>query len=162
MQINLSESQTRDMKDYLIGKINYVKEKGLSCTVNIETSDIRSVLDLTIRDVTKYFGTNTQFAEWLKATKEIEKIHETRLKNAKEEKTLIARDIIKAGVIEPFDRAHNLLLSDGVKTITARLTLMINAGRTKDDCEKFVSKQISSHIRAGKSRALRTLEDLDR
>ena len=129
---------------------------------NIAFEDIRDILKLTLSEIVRLYGTKNEFMDWIKSTKDIERIHELRLKNAREEKVLISRDIIKKGVVEPFDRAHNLLLSDGVKTITTRLTLMINAGRTKEDCEKFVTKQISNHIKIGKDDAIRTLEGIDK
>jgi len=117
-------------------------------------------LDWTLREVLRKFGTDAQFLDFLKATKEIEYINEKRLKNAKTKGELVARDLVKLGIIEPVETAHIKLLTDGSKTIARRGAAMIEAGRDVAELEAFVKDQISSFIRPIKTKVARVLKDV--
>lgn len=121
--------------------------------------DIRAFVDMSLRDLIYKFGTDVAFLDWLKATKEIEVINEKRLKNAQTEGVLVSRELMKTGVIAVFNAVHIKLLSDGAKTITKRVVAMHDAGRSLDDCEKFVIDQISSFIRPAKARIKRVMKN---
>ena len=121
--------------------------------------DLDDFVDMTLREILQRFGTKTAFLDWLKATKSIEDINEKRLKNAQTRGELVNRDLIKVGVIEPFDTAFNKLLTDGAKTIARRVSAMNGAGRSVADCEKFVADQISSFIKPAKAKIARTLKN---
>lgn len=119
--------------------------------------DIQAFAEMTLRELVQQFGTDIRFLDWLKATKAIEDINEKRLKNAETEGKLVARALIKVGIIEPFDAAHIKLLTDGAKTITRRVTAMHDAKRDLDEIEKFVKDQITSFIRPVKAKVARAL-----
>lgn len=121
--------------------------------------DLDDFVDMTLREILTRFGTKTAFLDWLKATKSIEDINEKRLKNAQTRGELVNRELIRTGVIEPFDTAFNKLLTDGAKTIARRVTAMSGAGRPVEDCEAFVADQISSFIRPAKAKIIRTLKN---
>lgn len=122
--------------------------------------EIRAVGELTVYEVVKRHGTDAAFVEFLKAVEKIEKIHKTRLENAATEGTLVNRDLIKRGVIEPIDTAHKKLISDGARAIAQRVAAMVEAGRSVADCEAFVADHIGSFIRGAKLKAVRVLEEM--
>ena len=121
--------------------------------------DIQAFADMTLRELIEKFGTVTHFNDWLKATNEIEKINERRIKNAASEGELVSRELMKVGVIDPFNAAHRRMLTDGAKTIAVRASAMAKAGRSVEDVEKFVADQISSFIKPVKSRVARALRN---
>jgi hypothetical protein len=120
--------------------------------------EIQKMAHLPLRDLVNIFGTDTCFLDWLKATKSIEDIHEKRLKNAAIENTLVSRELMKKGVIEPIEQAHVKLLTDGAKTIAKRVFSMIEAGRTVEECEVYVRDQVSGFIRPLKAKIRRTMK----
>jgi len=119
--------------------------------------DIRDFLGMTLRELVALFGTDVRFCDWLKATKDIEHINEKRLKNAKTQGELVARDLVKIGIIDPIEGAHVRLLSNGTKTIALRLSAMVKAGRDLPELEEFVVDQIASFIRPVKDQVRRLL-----
>lgn len=122
--------------------------------------DIKAFADMTLRELIIRFGTETAFKDWLAATKQIEDINEKRLKNATTRGELVNRELIKRGVIEPIDAAHIKLLSDGAKTMARRVVAMTGAGRSVEDCEKYMKDTISSFIRPVKSKVTRQLKNI--
>lgn len=122
-------------------------------------ADIQAFADMTLRELIEKFGTVSHFNDWLKATNEIEKINERRLKNAATEGVLVSRELIKSGVIDPFNAAHRRMLTDGAKTIAVRVDAMSRAGRSVADIEAFVSDQIGSFIRPVKACVARALRN---
>jgi hypothetical protein len=121
--------------------------------------DIREFADMSLRDLVHRFGTTTAFKDWLAATKMIEDINKKRLENAKTQGELVSRYLVKIGIIEPIDAAHIKLLTDGAKTIARRVTAMTAAGKSVEDCEKFVADQITSFIRPVKAKVARALKN---
>jgi hypothetical protein len=121
--------------------------------------DILAFIDMTLRELIQRYGTDVAFIDWLKSAKLIEDINEKRLKNAVTQGDLVSRDLIKIGVIDPINAAHIKLLTDGAKTIARRVTAMHGAGRSIEDCEKFVADQMTSFIRPIKSKVARALKN---
>ena len=119
--------------------------------------DIQAFADMSVREVVQRFGTDVAFLDWLKATKAIEDINEKRLKNAATKGSLVSRELVKLGIIDPIDAAHIKLLTDGAKTITRRVTAMHDSGRNLDEIEKFVKNQMTSFIRPVKAKVKRAL-----
>ena len=100
-------------------------------------------------------------ADWLKAMKKIEHINEKRPKNTQTISELVSLDLVKIGVVEPFDTMCNKLLTNGVATITRRVTSISSAGRSVEDCEVFVADQVSSFIKVFKAESLRELASVE-
>ena len=121
--------------------------------------NIQAFADMTLRDLIRNFGTDLRFTDWLKAIREIERIDEVRLKNAKTEGQLVSRERVKTGVFDPLDAAFRQLLTDGAKTLYARAVIMHDAGRTQAEGEAFVAEHIGSYIRPMKTRIVRGLRD---
>lgn len=121
--------------------------------------DIQAFADMTLREIIKRFGTDVAFLEWLRAIKSIEDINEKRLKNAKTKGELVSRELMKVGVIDPYNQAHLQLLTDGSKTIARRVMAMAGADRTVEECEKFIADQITSFIRPVKTKVGRALKN---
>ena len=121
--------------------------------------NIQAFADMTLREVIRKFGTDLRLAGWLKATKEIEIIHEKRLKNAATKGRLVSRALVETAVLEPMDDTFRQLQTDGAKTIAARLAAMHSSGCDSKELEKFVAEQISSFIRAMKTKISRALRN---
>ena len=121
--------------------------------------EIEAYADMTLRELISRFGTETAMIDWLKATKEIEIIHEKRLKNAQTEGKLVSRDLIKLGVIDHYEAAHIKLLTDGAKTIARRATALHAADTDIGEIERFVKDQITSFLRPVKTKVERTLKN---
>lgn len=121
--------------------------------------DLRVFLKWTLGDLIEKFGTDVRFGDWLKATKDIEDINAKRLKNAETRGELVARQLVKVGVIDQINGAHTKLLTDGAKTITRRAVAMAGADRSLEEIEAFVIDQLSSFIRPMKAKISRALRD---
>ena len=154
--------------------IEYIKKcTGNTTTVNgwrahyeakkqeaLEALKNESFADMTLKQVVKKYGTEAAFSDWLKAIKLIEDIKEKRLKNAETTNELVNRDLVVVGIVEPFEAVNKKLLSDGAKTIASRVTTMTSDGHTLEECERFVSDQISSYIIMMKSESLKRLQNV--
>ena len=81
-----------------------------------------------------------------------------RLKNAQMVGILISRDLVKVGVIEPFDEAHRRMMSDGASTIVVRVLAMAASGKSDTEMEGFVKDQVASFIKPAKQQIKRALE----
>ena len=123
-----------------------------------EDDEIKDVLHLTLGEIVERHGTSGQFKTWVDAKKIIVDIQTRIVKLAQLEGTLVSRDLMKVGVIDPIDAAHRKLLTDGAKTIARRLTAMNSGGRSLEDCEAFVKDQMSSFIRPMKAKVARSLK----
>ncbi len=123
-----------------------------------EDDEIKDVLHLTLAEIVERHGTSSQFKTWIDAKKIIVDIQTRIVKLAQLEGTLVSRDLIKVGVIDPIDAAHRKLLTDGAKTIARRVTAMNSGGRPLEDCEDFVKDQIASFIRPMKAKVARSLK----
>lgn len=124
--------------------------------------DIRKMADWSLRELVEMFGTDIGFVEWLNATRKLEQIHETRIKNAEKEGVLVRRDLVREGVLVPIDVAHKKLLSGGARSISRRVDAMVKSGREVEEIEDFIRERISSFIKGAKERATRTIESIGR
>jgi hypothetical protein len=120
--------------------------------------DIRDVGELTVNEVVKRHGTAAAFVEFLKAVEKIERIHKVKLENALDEGTVVSRDLVQRGVLEPFDLCFQRLLADGARAIATRVADMARAGESNEACEAFVSERLTDFIKGTKATAGRALE----
>jgi hypothetical protein len=158
------ERKTTNKSKYLIGSAakNESKkhEEAIEEDLDHLPEDIREFANYTLSELVFKFGTDIRFVDWLKATKSIEDIMAARLKNSATKSELISRNLVQIGVLEPVTLAHHQLLTDGSKTIARRVCAMNSAGRRVEDCEKFVSEQISSFIRPMKAKIAKTIKSV--
>lgn len=134
---------------------DFIPKKGMDSL----PEDIRKLADMTLRELVKIFGTDELFLSWLKATKEIENIHEKRLKNMKMEGTLVLRKLVRKGVLDLVDSAHKKLLTDGAQTLSHKIHTMSQSGRSVEDCEKYVSNYLEGFIKPMKRNVKRNLKN---
>ena len=123
----------------------------------LETLKNESLADMTLLELVAKYGTDTAFSDWLKSVRIIEDINEKRLKNTQTICELVNVQLVKNGVVKPFDMMCDKLLTDGAKTIASRVTTMNGAGRSVEDCEHFVADQISTFIKRMKAESLKVL-----
>ena len=127
-----------------------------------EDIDPSKYLDMTLREIGDLHGTAPALVEYLRAVREIERIHETRLKNGEREGTLVTRHLVRVGVIDPFDRAFTQLLTDGARSIARQLKTMYESGADVIEAERWVSDRIGSFVRGTKEKTIKALEYADR
>jgi len=116
-------------------------------------------LDYTLEKIVMMHGTEPQFLDFLKATKEIELIQEKRLKNSALEGTLISRELVLDHVLGPINTAHLKMMTDGSATIAHRCVQKIKAGSDEIELRDFIKQQIGSFIKPLKNKIERTLRD---
>ena len=120
--------------------------------------EIRDLAELSLRELAERFGHAVEFNEWLRSVEKIERISQIRISNQMKEGAIIPRDAVKRFVLEPFDRAFRLLLSDGCRTISRQLSARIRAGEGEAEREEYVREQIAIFIHRAKRDALEGLE----
>ena len=120
--------------------------------------DIAEILDWTVYEVFKKFGSKTRFNDWLRAVKMIAEIDEKWIRSAEKKGTLVSRKLILEHVLAPVNSVHVKLMTDGAKTITRRVVTMHDAGRSKVEIEEFVASQIGSFIKPLKAKISRSMK----
>jgi phage terminase Nu1 subunit (DNA packaging protein) len=78
------------------------------------------------------------------------------LKNAQLEGKLVSRDVFESRIWNPTETFLARLLSDGVKTIVAKIMPMARNGETRQNCEIAVRKEISSLVKSFKAAMTRS------
>lgn len=121
--------------------------------------DIRQLATWSLEDLIRQFGTDTRLVDWLKSLKEMEILHERKIKNDMSEGELVRRDVIKAGVIDPINASFIRMLSDGAKTIATRTHSLVKSGADVQEVEDMVADQLGSFIKPTKSKIERTLRN---
>ena len=125
-------------------------------TISKLPQDIRDLLDLSLRQIIKMFGTDKSMTEFLRAVKDIEAIHKMRLDTAEKEGKLVSRRLVDL-VFDMFDTMFKRLLSDGARTIAHKNYTMAMAGQSEQDLETFVNARLSKFIKATKTKAAKAL-----
>ena len=115
--------------------------------------------NMTLRQICAIFGTDDRFKHWTSARKTLTEIKRNDIANAKAAGLLVARDVVKAGIVDPIDSVFRTLLTDTSKTISIRLKAMADSGSDADELKKMVVDQISSVIRPAKTKVQRVFEN---
>lgn len=114
--------------------------------------DVRRYADWPLRDLIAHFGSDYAFVDWLKAYKQMEDIHAKQLANMENEGRLVSRTLVEKVVFANIETMTVRLLTDGSKTISRKVYEMAKAGRTVEECERFVADQITSFIAPAKDK----------
>jgi hypothetical protein len=122
--------------------------------------DITEYWHLTLSEICLIYGTDTRFADWLRASRDIESIHEKRIKNARAKGELVHRNLVKIGIIDPINAAHIKILTAGAKTIAVRLEAMAKSGSTQEAMEAVAQDLLSSFIKPVKDKVRRMLQNI--
>ena len=150
---------------YTSGNRQTKKEKALSdlSTPNGQPheipEDLTPFIDFTLGEIIQKFGADSAFLDWLRSVKIIEEIEEKRLKNAEKRGELIARDLVKKGIIDVVNETHLRMLSDGSKSIANDVVSMALAGADPQQVEIAVSERLTKFIKPGKARMARALKN---
>ena len=78
------------------------------------------------------------------------------LKNAQLEGKLVSRDVFESRIWNPTETFLSRLLSDGVKTIVAKIMPMARNGESRQNCEIAVRKELSSLVKSFKAAMTRS------
>lgn len=125
-----------------------------------EKEDVTQYLDMTVNEVVFRHGTDANFLEFLKSVKEIELIEERRLKNAQTKGELVHKNLVKLGIIDPFEEAHVKMLVDGAKKIAMEGKAIIDSGGDAKELEKYISETLSSFIKPAQSKIKRAMKGM--
>lgn len=115
--------------------------------------NIRDLLDKTLLEIFRDFGTDARFFDWVKSCKAIEDVYEKRVKTAKLEGEYIPRALVETHVFSAISDVNNRLLGDSSRTITARAIEAYESGESKESIEIIVRSIISDQLRNMKKRA---------
>lgn len=140
------------------------KDKALESMTGDETryeipSNMSKFIDYTLGELILRFGTDVAFTDWLKSVKLIEEINKKRIENEVSEGKLITKDLVKRGVIDPINKSHRRLLTDGVKTITTKVTAMVKADVTEQECKNTIEDILQSFIKTAKDEMKKVIND---
>jgi hypothetical protein len=114
--------------------------------VNELPTDLRLLVDKSLRELIELFGTAQIMDGWLKNTLTIDKIYKQRIENAQKEGTLINRDVVLRGVVQPIDNAFRKLMTDFARQVARKVGPMAMAGRATEEIEMAVRDQMSDHL----------------
>lgn len=131
----------------------------IETTLAMLPPEIRNLVHMSLNDLIEMFGTSKAMVDFLNAVKILENIHGKRLESAEKEGRLVSRDLVEKYVIGPIDNAHKRLLTDGARTISKQVHTMALAGRSAEDCEKYVNGRLTSFIKNAKAKSSKALED---
>lgn len=120
--------------------------------------NIQAFADWTLREVVAQYGTAPAFADWLKATKEIESIAAARLKNAAAAGELIPRELVRTHLFGALEAVNMRLLNDSPKTLARQLYAAAKSGQSLEEAEEIIRKAIGAQLRNVKQSAARLLK----
>jgi hypothetical protein len=103
------------------------------------------------------FKSDDRMGKWLKNMKTMEDIHRMRLDNAAKEGTLVTRELVQRGVISEIEQMTSRLLHDGARTISREVIAQHLAGADEPEIIKKVREQITSFVRACKTKIRRNM-----
>lgn len=118
---------------------------------------VEKYLDLTLREIIKLFGSDSEFVDFLRASKLIEEIQEKRIKNEISLSKLISRDFVKDKVLNLIDNSNRRLLVDTPRSIVTRVINAKETGESKEIIEQIVTALISAQLKSVKQQAQRNL-----
>jgi hypothetical protein len=122
-------------------------------------TDPRDLEKMTLPQICEIYGTDERFKHWTSARKTLTEIQRNEIANAKAAGRLIARELVKVGIIDQLDSVFRTLLTDTSKTISIRSKAMAESGSDTDDIKKLIVDQISSVIRPAKVKMMRVFEN---
>lgn len=124
-----------------------------------DDEDPESFLDMTLRDLTERFGTETAFKDWLDARKKIADIREKDLKNDETDGRLIPRDLVRTHLFGAIEAGNRRLLGDSPKTIARRIYALAKSGAPVEEAESVVREIVSSQLKPVSDTAARVLRN---
>lgn len=105
------------------------------------------------------FGTARGFADWLKASKDIEAIRARQLENEEAEGRLISRDFVKTHVLGLVEACWRRLLQDATKTIARRIYAAAKSAQPVEEAERIVAEILSANLEPLKTTAAKLVRD---
>jgi hypothetical protein len=159
---DISSSLFGDSKKPRIGNAATREQKKNKSIDEVIESDVEKITDyrnMPLQEIIDKFGSDASFCDWLRATKLIEDINEKRIKNAQLEASLVSRDLVIKGIIDPMNGMLTRILTDGVKTVSRRTVAMVQVGADAVEVEDYIYKQLSSLINPTQSKIKRSIKN---
>lgn len=119
---------------------------------------VQKVLDWTLREVIKEFGTDIKFEMWAKAVKIISDTRWKDIKTAELEESLIPRDMVETHIFGAIENSHLRLLTDSPKTLARRIFALAKSGDTIQNAEILVRELLSIQLKDSKTTAKKLLK----
>lgn len=120
-------------------------------------TDVADFQNMTLRQLREIFATDTRFKDWMGGLKTLTDIKDKELNLMKKAGQLVDRQLVVAGVFEPFDSSFRRILADSPRAIATKCVAMVKAGSDESEIEELVRDQLSSQIAPAKAKAVRTL-----
>jgi len=127
-----------------------------------EGEAIEGFLDMTLREITDRFPTDTAFKDYLDQRKKIAEIREKELKNSETDGRLIPRDGVKVHVFAAIDEANLRLVRDVPKAIAGKALAAAKSGAQVEEIERLSRDAISSVLKLLKKRSTDLLQNAGR
>lgn len=115
--------------------------------------------DLSLREIARRFGGEPEFRKLLEALKLVEEIREKRLKNEREERRVIPRELVATHMAGYLDGLNRRLLSDAARTIVRTNYAAAKSGVPVEDSEAEVRKIISTQLRPAADKIARAIRN---
>jgi hypothetical protein len=120
--------------------------------------EIKSVMDLTLRELVAEHGTDDQFKKWVDSAKVVGEIEHKNLKIAQLKGVLIPRELVKNHIFGAIENSNLRLLTDIPPTIARRLKALFKAGGTIEEGVLLVRELIGGQLKNVKTTATRVLK----
>lgn len=124
---------------------SYVENAGKSEKSRLP-EEVTEILDYSLREILRRFGTDSDFNSLLKAATSIEVIEEKRIKNAISKGELVSRELVYEQFIAPVERMIIRLLTDGKKTISLKAVTIVKSGGDTAEVGKMIEDQVESIV----------------
>jgi hypothetical protein len=154
-------NQEKEKKQSLDNLENKLKEGELTNPKSSnDQENVSFYMNFTLEEIVDNFGTDQSFCHWLRAAKLIRDIDEKTIKNEMLVGTLVNRDLVVKGVIDPMNSMCTRILTDGSKTIARRALAMSKVGAEFDEVEAAVYDLLSSLIKPAIDKAERSVRNV--
>jgi len=119
---------------------------------------LRALLDMTIEQVLRGYGSVGDLIDVLKSTKMMTDIEASRLKISERRGELVERELIKVHVFGPIAETLLRILADAPRTITVRTRALVESEASNEDVEATVRKLLEKEFADLKKRLTRALK----
>ena len=156
IDVNHSEAVAYLDKHAALTAARKARDEKAGVTIENE-SKVEKYLDLSLREIIAFFGSDIEFIDWLKAAKILEDVKEKRIKNELSLDNLIPRDFVKSHILSLIETVNVRLLHDSPRTIAARVLDAFESGETRENIEKLICDLLSIQLKNVKTRVVRSL-----
>lgn len=113
---------------------------------------------MTLTEISRKFGGEPQFTNWLKSLALVEEIRKKRLDNEETERSLISRELVEKSVLSLLEEQNQRLLHELPRTIARQVQAQAKAGQGLEESERDVRKLVGQTLDGIQKRIVRRLK----